>query len=149
MTLFKNGNPEQPILKPADPGEWILQEDFWYEWIAEGLRQRIVVRQGFLTDIASVPVWARWLVSVDGEHRAAAIVHDWLYAHQGSLPPGAYWVHRPEDPAGPWIESRARWTRLAADRIFCRILREYGVPRWKRRLMFRAVRVGGGLYWWT
>lgn len=45
----------------------------------DGAVHRITVPAGFLTDLASVPAFARMLVGRVGPHLEAAIVHDWLY----------------------------------------------------------------------
>jgi len=71
---------------------------------------------GFDTDLASVPIGARNLISrLDGIE--AAVLHDWLY-RTGNV------------------------KRKKADEIFF-VLLEGAVPTWKRYAMYWAVRVGG------
>src|SRR5574343_530712 len=38
----------------------------------------VYVPEGFLTDLATVPKWAEWLIHHDGPYAKAAIVHDIL-----------------------------------------------------------------------
>ncbi|MEM8595967.1 MAG: DUF1353 domain-containing protein [Pseudomonadota bacterium] len=45
----------------------------------ERVRRRLVVPAGMLTDLASVPRLARWVVGRVGPHLEAAIVHDFLF----------------------------------------------------------------------
>jgi len=77
---------------------------------------------GFTTDFASIPKWLRWLIPPTGLYGKAAVLHDWLYR--------------------TGIVSRRR-----ADFIFLRAMRVLGVPKWKRRAMYRAVRAFGQKYY--
>jgi hypothetical protein len=84
----------------------------------------IVVPKGFETDLASTPrqVWRafpRW-----GRWSGAAIVHDYLYRTQ---PPGV--------------------SRLKADAIFHRLMREDRVLHGISDVIFRMVRRFGGSAW--
>lgn len=89
-------------------GELIYESDLWPE--------AIVVPKGFETDLASIPRWFTPLVPVNGDHRASAIVHDYLVRLEG--------FHRP-----------------LADRIFLEAMKEAGVPGWRRYIMYWAVSV--------
>jgi hypothetical protein len=82
----------------------------------------ITVPTGFETDFASVPRLFWRLIPPWGRYSAAAVVHDYLYA-------------------------TASVTRYEADRIFLDLMKRLGVPLWKRRLMYRAVRLGGWISW--
>jgi hypothetical protein len=81
---------------------------------------QIVVPAGFLTDFASIPGWARAIVSPFGRHAKAAVLHDWLYA----------------------IGEPGR--KDVADHVFDHAMRELQVETWAREIMFGAVQVGGG-----
>ena len=81
----------------------------------------VTVPAGFNTDFASVPRIFWVVIPPAGSYSLAAIVHDYLYRAQ---------------PDG--------WTRKRADHCFKTIMAELGVPWWKRSVMFRAVRIGGG-----
>lgn len=83
---------------------------------------QITVRMGFITDFASIPRWYRWRFDPCGKHGRAAIIHDWLYASE-KLP------------------------RDQADRIFLEAMAADNVNSWNRKVMYRAVRLGGGATW--
>jgi hypothetical protein len=89
------------------------------------------IRGGFHFDFASVPrvFWRLFPpTGLRGQpYGIAALVHDWLYVHQAI--------------AGVRID------RQTADRVFLEILIYVGCHRLTRRLMYMAVRVGGGRYW--
>ncbi len=114
--------PRHLILCKLQGRKWSLTRPFKYE---SGTLGWIQVPEGFVTDLASVPWFGRWAVSVDGDHTKAAIIHDWLYVTASA-------------------EDFPNVTRRDADRVFLEALKVRGVPAWKRNLMYAAVRVGGG-----
>jgi hypothetical protein len=141
LTMLK-----QPSLTPVQPeGTFHLDEDYIYTWEHEGRTFRLIVPQGFLTDVASVPrlVWTISGITPDGLHRAAAVVHDFLYLHQGAVPPQYYQVRQ----QGEWVNIDYTFTRAECDKIFARLMREAEVGKVRRRLMYLSVRVFGGPYW--
>lgn len=77
----------------------------------------IVVPRYYLTDLASIPRWARWLISKTDQHIRASIVHDWL------------------------CETKVI-SRAAADGLFMDLLRADGLTGWKVWAMYFAVRAG-------
>jgi hypothetical protein len=88
--------------------------------------ETISVPVGFVTDFASVP-WGFWNIEPPlGQSGRAAVVHDYLYATRGL---------------------DGRYSRAQADAIFREALGVLGVARWKRRLLWAAVRVGGRGGW--
>jgi len=89
----------------------------------------ITVPAGFISDWASVPWYLDGIVPSFGPYAPAAIIHDYLYEVGGVLPCGD------------------AFTRKQADDLFLELLAELRVPWWKRSLMYRAVRVGGGSGW--
>lgn len=114
MNAFSPLFPDPPKVRHLGGRFYVLTEDYrvkldWFE---------ATIPAGFVTDFASVPIWARWLIGRRGSHEAAALVHDWLYCAQ---------------PV----------SRRAADRIFRRLLIELDVPVWRRALLFAGVRLGG------
>ena len=115
--------PDELILRKLNGPEWEVREAFRY-WSTR-LQAWITVPPEFTTDLTSVPWFARWYVSVDGEHTKAALVHDWLYVLAS-------------ETAFPNV------TRKEADRIFLEALEVRGVGPIKRRVMYAAVRLGGG-----
>jgi hypothetical protein len=78
----------------------------------------IRVPAGFVTDLASVPrvLWS--ILPPHGRYAKAAIVHDYLYA-------------------------QAIGTKAEADSIFNEAMAVLGVPKWRRRAMYAAVRLFG------
>lgn len=84
----------------------------------------IHVPKGFVTDLASVPIGFRNIVSRSGRIRLAAVIHDYLY------------------------HTRPAWcTRKEADKIFLEAMKASGMGLAQRRLAYRAVRVGGWNAW--
>ena len=85
----------------------------------------IEVPAGFSTDFASVPgyILLPGLVPKVGVLRDAAVIHDYIYRHHYNL------------------------SRKDADQIFLRAMKDLGIPFWRRRLAYRAVRIGGRGAW--
>jgi hypothetical protein len=88
---------------------------------ADGL-PTITVPKGFVTDLASIPIYFWWFLPPTGRHGHAAILHDWLYWEQGT-------------------------SREVADRIFDEVMQEMAVSLLLRKAMWSAVRVYAGGYW--
>lgn len=86
---------------------------------------------GFVSDGASVPRLLWWYSPPDGMHRAAAIVHDFLYSCKG---------HRPL--LAPPILSRG-----TCDNIFKDLMIRAGVRGRKAHAMWLAVRAFGWSPW--
>lgn len=105
------------ILEMLDDYRWRLVEPFEF-WLTDNQDDVIYVPEGYVTDLASVPrlLWA--LFPPHGRYAKAAIIHDWLY-------------------------DNALRTKAEADRIFLDAMTVLGVPRWRRRLMYLAVRLFG------
>lgn len=85
---------------------------------------RVTVTGGFETDGASIPRMFYGLIGgpFSGRYVAAAVIHDALYA--------SHLV-----------------SRELADELFLEAMRESGVPAWKARVMYWAVRAGGRAAW--
>jgi hypothetical protein len=81
----------------------------------------LIVPKGFTTDLASIPDWARSIIHVMDSHMPAAVVHDYLYRSKDGKERG----------------------RKFADKLFLRIMKEMGVKKWKRDVMYTAVRRHG------
>ena len=136
----------QPILQNIGPRWYRLHEKFTYEWVKEGVRRRIVVPAGFECDGASIPWWAWSKIRLvpTGIIGAAAALHDFMYANRGDLPDGSYLRVIGPDECVPLHDV---WSRYNADRLLCRVMRESGVPWLKRRIVYRSVRIFGGIPW--
>lgn len=88
----------------------------------EAFGESITIGRGFTTDFASIPRPFRWAFTGHGREREPAILHDFLYRN-------------------------GLGTRKGADLLFKVAMRHNGVPAWKRKLMYWAVRVGGMGSW--
>ena len=73
----------------------------------------VTIPAGFVTDGASSPWYARWLIPRRGKYTFAAYIHD---------------------------HCLKTMSRREAALKFYKALVVLGVPKWKRRLMYRAVR---------
>lgn len=75
MGIFKT----VPILRVAEARLWRLEAPLVYQ---ADSGEVIVVPEGFITDLASIPKIVRNIIDVNGSHRAAAIIHDYLFVVQ-------------------------------------------------------------------
>jgi len=83
-----------------------------------------VVPRWFETDFASIPRFARVLIPKLGRHNKAAVIHDYIYQ-----------------------SDRLLISRKKADQCFLAGMTDLGVAKWKRTLMYWAVRIGGFFAW--
>ncbi|PGH21080.1 hypothetical protein RN96_08585 [Fusobacterium polymorphum] len=102
--------------------KWILKKKYSYK-----VNNRIIeVPENFITDLASTPKILWNIFEPAGEnYTRSSLIHDYLYSKDCK-----------------YIDI----SRKEADQIFLEIMKERGVPFWKRYLMFIAVRVFGGLF---
>ncbi|MBW1321839.1 DUF1353 domain-containing protein, partial [Escherichia coli] len=102
------------VLEMLDDYRWRLVEPFEF-WLTDNPVDVIAVPAGYVTDLASVPriLWS--VFPPHGRYAKAAIIHDWLY-------------------------DNALRTKHEADKIFLDAMCVLGVPRWRRMLMYCAVR---------
>lgn len=114
-----------PPLAIGRNGLWTLTDTLIYRTANSDI---ISVPADFETDLASIPRFLTPLVPPNGRHRAAAIVHDWLYCNRGKL-------------------RELTFTRAESDGIFLEAMSELGVSWWRRWMMYFAVRLGGFFYW--
>lgn len=97
---------------------WALLADFEFHIGRYPSEQVIYVPAGTVTDLASVPriLWA--VFPPHGEYAKAAIIHDHLY-------------------------QQAIGTKRWADDVFLEAMTVLGVARWRRTVMYWAVRLFG------
>jgi hypothetical protein len=100
----------------------------------------IIFPLGARTDLGSIPQFA-WSLGFppDGIGDPAYVIHDLLYRTHGTCELG-----------GPLMRFRSRpepYTRAEADEILRRALIVCGVPGWRARVIWAAVRLGGGSGW--
>lgn len=117
------------VLKHMDGKVWEVTEPLVFEVGKKGSGELITVRPGFLTDIASIPWWARPLIGPKaGKYAKAAVLHDWLYQH-------------PEDGVD---EARER---DVVDPLFLEAMVAVAITWWRRSTMYFSVKFGGGGVW--
>ena len=86
------------------------------------------------TDFASVPRLFWSVLPPYGEYTQAAVLHDYLYQQSEVL-------SRRGEPRTKKIN------RKECDQIFLESMEVLKVPRWKRKIMYWAVRLFGGKAW--
>ncbi|EEM1818480.1 DUF1353 domain-containing protein [Salmonella enterica subsp. enterica] len=96
---------------------WRVYEPFEF-YLSDDESDVIEVPAGFITDLATVPRIFWMLLPPDGKYAKAAIIHDYLY-------------------------DNALRSKKEADLIFLDGMTVLGVPKWKRMVMYLAVRVFG------
>ena len=108
------------ILEEVDARCWKLAHELRFDSAVMGAR--IIVPEGRLTDLASVPrIPFAYLIAGD-TGRKAAVIHDELY--------------------------RVRLCpRALADAVFREALQAEGLPAWRVALMYAGVRIGGWVNW--
>lgn len=131
-----------PPIVPIGRNKYKVYEDYSYTWEKDGQTYKMVVPQGFINNLASIPRFLWWYIS-PFDLGAAVIHHDWIYTHSGKIPSTSFF----KLIDGKFVEIESEWTRKNADRLFCRMMRETdNVSKFKRRNAFRAVRIFG---WWA
>ncbi|EMQ9351071.1 DUF1353 domain-containing protein [Salmonella enterica] len=109
------------ILEMLGHYNWRVHEPFAF-YLSDDNSDVIEVPAGFVTDLATVPRIFWTLLPPDGKYAKAAIIRDYLY-------------------------DNALRTKKEADLIFLDGMTVLGVPRWKRTIMYYAVRLfGRGMY---
>lgn len=103
----------------VDSKNWRVEKQFYY---TRSLTDFVDVPEGFITDFASVPRVFWSVLPPDGKYSQAAVVHDRLYVtHERSKPESDY--------------------------IFYEAMKDSGVPKWTRELMYWCVKIFGGKSW--
>lgn len=115
---------QTPALEALDGKRWrLLEPIFWTSDISailyDGLIGYEIIPAGFVTDLASIPPG---VPIPAGRQNIAAILHDWLYQHNGC-------------------------TRLEADRVLRDCCRYLKVNRIRTAIIFAGVRIGGWIVW--
>jgi len=112
--------------------KWELVEpfSFYYEKLNKNTYRfedpdnynKIVIPKGFITDFASTPRILYPIIPQIGIYNKACIIHDYLYQEK-------------------------IFPRKTCDLYFLQAMKILGVPKWKRNLMFAAVRLFGKKYY--
>ena len=96
---------------------------FIYRIGEKGSGKFIAVPKGFVTDWASVPRILHTVLPPRGRYSKAAVLHDFLY------------------------KTHYQDNRKACDKLFYEAMGVLGVKWWKKKMLYRGVRVGGWLAW--
>lgn len=105
------------ILEMLGHYNWRVHEPFDF-YLSDDNSDVISVPAGFVTDLATIPRIFWTLLPPDGKYAKAAIIHDYLY-------------------------DNALRTKQEADLIFLDGMVVLGVPKWKRTVMYWAVKIFG------
>ena len=108
------------ILEYLDGRTWKLTESLGF--LSKKFERRFAVPANFITDFASIPRIFWRLFPPTGKYGKAAVLHDYLYAHNGV-------------------------TRSEADGVFLEAMEELEVGWLTRHTLHKAVRAGGWLPW--
>ncbi|EBH3676593.1 DUF1353 domain-containing protein [Salmonella enterica] len=109
------------ILEMLEHYRWRVYEPFEF-YLRDDNSDVIEGPAGFVTDLATIPRIFWTILPPDGKYAKAAIIHDWMY-------------------------DNALRTKKEADKIFLDGMTVLGVPKWKRIIMYYAVRLfGRGMY---
>ena len=101
-----------------EAGKFKVYIAFDYHVGSEDSDEVIHVEEGYMTDLASIPWFARWAIPKLDRHAQAAVVHDKCYQFQ-------------------------LYSQKRCDEIFLEAMEVLKVAKWKRILMYRALRIGG------
>ncbi len=122
---------EYPKVQQTGPNKWKLSETI--RVYSEFLETNIAVMRGFCTDFASVPRMFWSVIPPFGKYSTAAVVHDRLYKNNCIAHKKIY--------GDMWL------TRKECDKVFEELLIKSTCKKWKRKVMYRAVRLGGWNAW--
>jgi len=109
----------EELLVESVGDKWVLKRAFHFYYINEvGGQKDVIIPEGFITDFASTPRLLYPIFPPIGIYNKAAMVHDYLYT-SAILP------------------------RKECDLFFLQAMEVLQVPKWKRKMMFWAVRCFG------
>lgn len=131
VTASVEYDPEATFILNAE--HWRLLRPFVYKVGSLDSNVFVEVPRNYITDFASVPWFARWLVPRHGSHGQAAILHDWLCDY-----------HVVQETVGDKILWR-EISRKRVDHIFYEAMRVAKVPAYRRWL----IQIGVSGYRWV
>jgi len=102
---------------------WRVTTGFRYYFGDPSEATYVDIPEGYISDGASVPRIFWWVLPPQGDYGQAAVLHDFLCEHLIRIKNG----------------QRESITRVQADNALRNAMRDLGVPRWKRNIMFIAV----------
>ncbi|TNE28577.1 MAG: DUF1353 domain-containing protein [Bacteroidetes bacterium] len=139
----------QPSITPVSDREYELDTTYLCSFYRDKKKKwhiELTIKPGFIYDGASVPriFWSLSGLRPDGLHRAASLVHDYLYVKKGKLSgfetrlcTGDHWNR----------VSRVELSRKNTDRIFLDMMFEAGMSKFKARMACYSVRAAGWVLW--
>lgn len=131
---------------PIGNGQYRVYKRYNYHYRKNDVLHRITIPVGFTYEV-SIPRWLWSIANItpDGPIRTAAALHDLIYLHKGVLPEG---LHMFQDDKGMWHDCTGKpWSRLDADKLFLKVMKEGGVGETDRERAYKAVRWFGWYYW--
>jgi len=132
--MFKNDLIAERVMDKKNT--WELHEDL----IWEDEKIKVVVRKGFIFDFASVPrIFWNIFSPNGGRYDRASCLHDWLY--EKKCVRVKHMIKNKLKYVPTFIE------RKEADEIFYKAMLADGTPKWKAKIFYWAVRIGGGSRW--
>jgi len=111
-----------PMMNRSGEQLWEVLTPLGY--MSDTTNSTIIVPEGFVTDLTSIPRMPLVYVSLGNKAQMAAVIHDYLY-------------------------STAEFTRKIADKVLLEAMEVTQVPWIQRRLVYAGVRVGGGSHYGT
>lgn len=140
--------PELPKLELKGPEVYRLTENYHYVTRTESKENRITVRRGFVCDLASIPGAARWLIKKYDLGIGPPLIHDMLYACQGTVDSFDYGdrYYRYND-SSLWYDDHRPISRREADLLFYRHMIDSDIPHIRANLAYYGVRIGAISAW--
>ena len=132
-----------------------LIEDYSFEWLVDGERNRITIYKGFTFDLSSIPRIGYLVISPtdDANMVTPSLVHDALYASAGTLTIGGKEIGRHEyledENNLKWVRVGGAWNKKDTDMLFRKMVKLYGpgISSWKLYLIYQAVNWFGKGAW--
>ncbi len=148
---------DQPLLVPRNNrGQFLLKEDAIYIWeqklpkTTKLTRCKLVIKKGFITDIASIPKWcAIFGFTPDGPHRAGSVLHDLLYQLEGRLSIGdsEYDYFEWDTELNEWVPKERILSRKDCDELFKQGMIATGTFGGRSWVIHKVVNVFGKFAW--
>lgn len=112
-------------ISTTEDNQFEVSEAIEYTFDYLGRTFNTTVPKGFITDLGSVPVGVRPIISNTGRYIKSYVLHDWLYDSGCDL----------------------NITKNDADIILWLGLKEQKMDWWKMNLVYQSVRLFGGSHW--
>lgn len=148
--MYTSNTYDEPIVAVGEhSNDFVLLDEYVYEWLFEGKWRRIRIEAGFRFDGASIP----WIVQPLtggkwGLGKAPPLIHDLLYRCGGQLELSSHGHYEMwDEEENRWRRIVGKWTREDVDRLFGRMMKEAGVPKRRRDWAYRAVKWFGEDSW--